>query len=44
MSLRWVALLCALAVPFSATATPELTMLSEHPVEGIAVLDSPGRS
>ena len=31
-----MALLVALAVPFSAAAAPELTMVSEHPVEGIA--------
>ena len=36
MNARWVALLVALAVPCSATAAPELTMVSEHPVEGIA--------
>ena len=36
MNLRWVALLGVLAVPYSATAAPELTMRSEHPGEGIA--------
>ena len=36
MNARWIALLVALAAPFSVTAASELTMVSEHPVEGIA--------
>ncbi len=36
MRLRWVALLAALAAPVWAAEVPELALVSEHPVEGIA--------
>lgn len=36
MRLRWAALLAALAAPVWAAEVPELALVSEHPVEGIA--------
>jgi len=36
LRLRWVALLAALAAPVWAAEVPELALVSEHPVEGIA--------
>lgn len=36
MNLRWVALIAALAAPAWAADMPELALVSEHPVEGIA--------
>jgi len=36
LRLRWAALLAALAAPVWAAEVPELALVSEHPVEGIA--------